>query len=269
MKEITERVQKLEDKIKYLKGVSADSLLFENYYSVVSATIDLMKHSTEIETLPGLESLSIKAKSAKYFDVAQTAADLAIDINRRNYSSAIVNAVYIYENIFNKQTTEDFIDKQNAGKSTGSGDIKKKKKEEVEKRNKTKNALFKYGSFIALVAQAKSSDEVEAAIETFALPTGSARIKRVSKFNVALNAYCGLFVGKEKMLDSDKDWTFKDRDFNSWGVSAPIGISFSLGNIRRKNMNGLILFLFLLLILVPWQHLDLRMIVLRVCQKLN
>src|SRR5882672_11565187 len=39
------------------------------------------------------------------------------------------------------------------------------------------NKLLTYGSFMSAIAMAKSSDQVEEAIETFALPTGSARIK--------------------------------------------------------------------------------------------
>jgi hypothetical protein len=86
--------------------------------------------------------------------------------------------------------------------------------------------LFKYGSFMAAMVQAKSGDEVEAAIESIALPTGSARIKRESPFNVAVNAYMGLYTGYEKISGFDDNcW-----QFNSFGVTAPVGISVSRGH---------------------------------------
>ena len=81
---------------------------------------------------------------------------------------------------------------------------------------------------MAAVAQAKNSDEVESAIEAFALPAGSSRIKREACFNVALNAYCGLFYGGENIKGLDKGYK------STFGVTAPIGISISCG----KAFNG-------------------------------
>lgn len=88
-------------------------------------------------------------------------------------------------------------------------------------------AMAKYGAFMSSMIDAKTSNEVESAIEAVALPTGSARIKRVSLFNVSLNAYCGLFVGHEKITD------VKDNQmFNAYGVTAPIGVSLSTGTTK-------------------------------------
>ncbi|HAJ80699.1 MAG TPA: hypothetical protein DCO75_13120, partial [Fibrobacteres bacterium] len=57
-------------------------------------------------------------------------------------------------------------------------------------------------------------------IEAIALPSGSARIKKESSFNVALNAYCGFFAG----------WNLKDGvDYATYGITAPVGVSISWG----------------------------------------
>jgi len=64
-------------------------------------------------------------------------------------------------------------------------------------------------------------------IETFALPPGSSRIKRQSLFNVSLNASCGLFVGNEVIKGVDPDKPLGQ--LNSYGLTAPIGISISKG----------------------------------------
>jgi hypothetical protein len=66
---------------------------------------------------------------------------------------------------------------------------------------------------------------VAKAIETAALPVGSSRIKRESPFNVSVNAYTGLFIGRES-IKGVKD----DKGFNSYGVTAPVGISISRGH---------------------------------------
>jgi len=88
----------------------------------------------------------------------------------------------------------------------------------------------KYGAFMAAVATAKNSDEMESAIEAFVLPAGSSSVKRESPFNVSLNAYTGLFLGHESIQGiSDK------RIFNTYGVTAPIGISISRGERHLFN----------------------------------
>lgn len=84
-------------------------------------------------------------------------------------------------------------------------------------------AFLKYGNFMASVASAGTADEVMAAIETVALPPGSASIKRKTKSNVALNGFVGISPGYE--------WKTGDFDSGkfSFGVFAPIGIAFSKG----------------------------------------
>ncbi len=99
--------------------------------------------------------------------------------------------------------------------------------ETIEKLNNTLTKLVMYGGFISSVATAETSDQVREAIEAFALPSGSARIKRESSFNVAANAYCGLFIGNETIDGLEQ--TFEG-GFNSYGLTAPIGISVSWGD---------------------------------------
>ena len=137
-----------------------------------------------------------------YFDVSQTAINLAIDVNRKDYSSAIVNTAYILKSVF--RNSKDSL---------------------------TAQQIIKYGTFMALVAQAKNSDEVNNAIEAVALPAGSARVKRESKWNVALNAYCGVFWGSEKIKGVDNGYSeINFTHWNSYGITAPIGISVSRGH---------------------------------------
>lgn len=110
-------------------------------------------------------------------------------------------------------------------------EILKKNQPKLEKKlfnyKENSSRLFKYGSFMAAMVQAKESSEVETAIEAFALPAGSARVKRETVRNISINAYTGLYVGYEQIkgLDGSKCW-----QFNSYGVTAPVGVSASWGN---------------------------------------
>lgn len=88
--------------------------------------------------------------------------------------------------------------------------------------------LLKYANFMAAVAEANTPDEMERAIEAFALPPGSSRMKKQpGQFAVALNAYTGLAGGWEVL-----DGTSKVQNFGS--VAAPLGLSLSWGLGKRN-----------------------------------
>ena len=97
----------------------------------------------------------------------------------------------------------------------------------VEHYRKVLPKILKYGNLAASIAKAETSDEVEAAIEAIALPSGSSSIKRKSISNVALNAYVGLAGGREHNGETD------DTKF-SFGVNAPVGIAISWGHRLSK-----------------------------------
>ncbi len=87
--------------------------------------------------------------------------------------------------------------------------------------------LLKYGSFALAMAHANSAEQVKKALEAVALPVGSSRIKRDHNYNIAINGYLGVFGGGERMFALTEN-----RDKWTAGVAAPIGITFSLGNIH-------------------------------------
>ena len=193
---ISSKAQSIDKKIIVLKKEKNDSVLLENYYTVISSSIDLMKYAVQIDKLPGLETVNIEKSTLPYFELAQTASDIVIDVHRGNYSLAIVNVSYIARSI--DSTNSDVAQK-----------------------------LLKYGSFIAAIANAKNSDQVNNAIEAIALPAGSSRIKRESRSNVSLNAYCGFYGGK----NIAGDW--------STGLTAPIGIAASWGIYKHTSFSVL------------------------------
>ena len=234
LKNVCLKIQALEAKINALKKVSNnDSLLIENYYNVVSSSIDLMKYMTTAETLPHFPpSLGIHTDVNKYFNIAQLFSDIVVDVNRKNYSSAIVNGVNVYDSIFSKKNLKTYADAITANppiappKDAVVADIAKAAAAATaDTISNAKNTFFRYGTFMASMVAAKSSDDVENTIEAFALPAGSARIKRESAFNVSLNGYPGMYYGHEK-ISGIKD----NLAFNSYGVTAPIGVTLSWGH---------------------------------------
>lgn len=101
---------------------------------------------------------------------------------------------------------------------------------ELQTDNKEVQKMLKYANFVASVAEANSPEEVERAIELFALPPGSSRIKKQpGRFAFALNAYTGLAGGVEYLDESSN---------GKWvgAVSAPVGLSLSWGmGIQSKD----------------------------------
>lgn len=91
--------------------------------------------------------------------------------------------------------------------------------------------FLKYGTFMANVVEADNPEAVKKAIEVIALPPGSYTIKRESRFSVALNGYLGGFAGME-YIDG-----VSNKGLNNLGITMPVGVSCSWGNIKPDQKN--------------------------------
>lgn len=235
--------EKLDAVNKMIKTVSketlTDSATIEKYAKYFRTTVDLLDYCTEASRLPVIKDHvpDLPTLLNRYFEVSYSVTDLVVDVARRNYSAVINHAVHIYDLVVVKssrdspdniafsivpKSTSDTAGSQSSGLSETSA--LNDNDSTVSKNTLAK--LLRYGSFMATVATAKSSDEVQYAIEAAALPVGSSRIKRASEFNVSLNAYAGLFYGVERINDVDSgSWRA-----NVYGVTAPIGVAASWGH---------------------------------------
>lgn len=301
----SEKADKLNKMIKNYRKPANDSLAFEQYYNYFNSSIDLIQQCTDISKLPYVKDVlpNLADTLKDYFDVAHSTANLVLDIRRKNYASAAVNAVHVYDVVKAKYTSKESvaltkkeikkIDRQlsrqlkdtiqkagsdrsiavtandiymmrqakmdsainkNTNKTIKIRDAKAIAQELILKAGENDTTIFinsasisvasnslqgkmaddtlrkfyKYATFMATIVQAKSSDDIEEAIEAFALPQGSSRIKRESPFNVSLNAYAGLYTGNEIINGLDKNKSIFH--FNSFGVTAPIGLTISRGH---------------------------------------
>jgi len=220
--------------IKNISGKESDKLTFTDYYNFYNSALDLIQKASAINQLPGLKALKFSDDFIKYQNIARTGGNIALDINRKNYSSAVINVFTLYDYAFGgdiDNIKDSIKNTKNTGTKTEASNLLKDKNDLNSKHSvdEFKGKMLKYASFMATITQAQNSDDVEAAIEAFALPTGSSRIKRETCFNVALNAYCGLYLGNEHIKGID-DSGEKTDFLNSYGVTAPIGISISWGN---------------------------------------
>ena len=97
-------------------------------------------------------------------------------------------------------------------------------------RKRKLQEVFRYGAFLAAVAQSRNPEDIKQAIRAIALPTGSYSIKRRSFANVSLNTYPGLTGGLEfARSDSQEELA------PNFGFTAPVGLAFSWGFRSRIN----------------------------------
>lgn len=265
--QFAQKTQALNTMIKTYKGQPLnDSSAVELYAKYFTSAVDLIEYSTKASELPYIkntEAGNLHETLQPYFEVSYKVADLATDINRKNYAAAINNAVAIYNLVKSKKEirelevkTTNVLSKRQAKKANKRAEkeiAKLPAEQQKAKRDEIKNTisqkrdnyshrkineekldsltqllqkLMQYGAFFASVAESKNSDEVANTIETFALPTGSFRVKKESAFNVSLNAYCGFYYGHEGI----KPFQLKDKHvMNAYGITAPIGIAASIG----------------------------------------
>ena len=222
------KTQSLNALVKTYERQSSDSMKIEQLYTYFQASVDLLKYATRVTQLPGLQDPGLGQKFSVYFETADAAASLIVNANRAQYTAAVSDAVRIYDLVRNKyhEATVKLLKDALAAKGI-TAEQKKILEAQLQKEmavsGLTKN-FFRYGTFMATVADADSPKEVSDAIEAFALPAGSSRIKRESPFNVSLNAYAGLYAGYERISGLKAD---KDVKINSYGVTVPIGVAIS------------------------------------------
>ncbi len=169
------------------------------HYEFINAISTIMKNLIDVF----VEDDAIKQNIRGGIDIFGSASRIPLGIKRKQYTSAIVDAITVLEY---------------AIKSDSSG---------IAKRLRT------YGTFIASIAQATDADEISSVIDNYALPVGSYIDKRVDKSNVALNAYVGPWIGFERAKAKDIT-SLEGSDFSA-ALTAPIGVAFSGSGKNSKH----------------------------------
>lgn len=179
----------------YKSKKETGTLTDDDNYTYISKAINIINYGfTVANTFQISKDIRSDIIHDKYIAVARDANELYKNIYTKNYNSAVVNVCSILDSLLpGKQ--EKFI-----------------------------SGVLKYGNFMASVVKAESPEEVQNAIEATALPAGSSSIKKNSAFNISLNAYIGGYFGKPNINANDIDGSN-----SKVGVTAPVGIAFSMG----------------------------------------
>jgi hypothetical protein len=87
---------------------------------------------------------------------------------------------------------------------------------------------------------ARTPDQVKAAIAAVAVPPGNSSVKRTSKANVGINSYLGVGAFRETLNTDVLEPS--QRSGMAFGLSLPIGVSFSSGQHGRHGRQSFTLF---------------------------
>lgn len=191
------------------------------YYRLFDASFGAFQAGIKIKNI---FAASKNTEDNKLFFVIRQLTELNMHLRSKAYGSAVINVGNVVDTLSWKLLT-------NKRKSLKAG-------QPVVEKSSFSSYFWRYGSFMAAVAEAKNSDEVAYAIDRIALPPGSAAMKKSSNFSLMINAYGGISAGVEFLGQG----IGKDRDAKTllapW---APLGFDFSFGNKKGNASTGLFL----------------------------
>ncbi|MEZ4888731.1 MAG: hypothetical protein R3E32_28655 [Chitinophagales bacterium] len=196
---MVDRVEILDNHLKTVREKKAlsEDFSYRDYHTYYAATVNLLKHLLTIDK--AVSGINVSGEVHNFVDLADIGGEVYYDLHTRNFSTAVLNLIVMLD----KSMKDDFENSQ------------------------FRKQFLKYGTFMAALAEAEDAVGVKTVIEATVLPVGSARIKRDTKSNVALNAYLGGFVSGEYLTELNQ-WN------STIGIYAPVGMSFSKGIRKRK-----------------------------------
>lgn len=207
------------------KGNLVDAVLNEEYLRFAGQLFDLLEQARNLRVqivLPdwkvedgkptgqpktNVQTMQTDTLERKLFTVVRQLFDLEFNVRQERFTLAVANLTRILTELLNK---DDF---------------------------KFKKEFLRHANFMATVAEAQDSKEVAAAIDLFALPPGSSRMKKQSDWSISLNSYGGFGVGRENDFNDEVDAAIKNKTV--FAPSAPIGIDLNKG---LKNAGSLSLY---------------------------
>lgn len=179
----------------------------EQYYNYINTSLDIIDFGLSIVKL-----LDKDLQPDDYLDIARQSNNLYKDIYSKQYTMAVNDGFEIIGSIH---------------------DLIKTKKDDVNDANV--NIAFNefstfvskakpYVLFIGNVADAKSEEDIKAALNNAILPVGSSSIKKNSANNLSIQAYLGAYYSMHNdRSDAVRAWSDK------FGVYGPIGIAYTPG----------------------------------------
>ncbi|AWH83896.1 hypothetical protein HYN59_01635 [Flavobacterium album] len=181
----------------------SEEITDDEIYNYITLSIDVIDYSFGIVQL-----FDKNIDSGNFLTIPRAANNLYKDIYSKEYNQAVVHAFDIFLEL-----------NRLIGHSANDDKIKKVNKDFFDYIEKARP----YALFMANMVNAQSDAEIKAALDNLILPVGSSSVKKYSTYNLAFQSYLGarFTTGGTRPLQSS--WN------DSFGVSAPVGVSISHG----------------------------------------
>lgn len=235
----------LDDALAVIKGLTPENLETRGIARAKLDTIltnkDLLKVAAAYYTGINVDKIisidEIKAKRARFpceGDTCTGADQIAIDTI---IAAAQAHVVTLSDLLIDGSETNKMLTTKNKLESTVNTYLASFG---GPTRTKMSQQLTSLIHFVNDMAVAKDAEDVEKAIEAFALPAGSYSIKRTSKFNFSINSFPGILPAYEVPWKKNEDFYGPNPEGGfSIGLTAPVGLSLAWGwGKKNKCLEG-------------------------------
>ncbi|MDB4922900.1 hypothetical protein [Mucilaginibacter sp.] len=197
----------------------------EQYYNFINTSLDAIDFTVSV-----VKIIDPKLQPDDYLAIARKANALYKDIYSKQYTQAVSDGVDI---IVSVQELTKYDKKTVVVNVTGAPDYKTASSDLEAFVTKVKP----YALFIGNVVDAKSEDDIKAALNNAILPVGSSSIKKNTSNNLSIQTYLGAYDSwYNARPDAARAWS------NKYGVYGPIGLSYTPGFLSWGKWGSLSLF---------------------------
>jgi hypothetical protein len=212
------QVQNAVKEIEAIKDNASTSNRSTQFYRMFDAAFGVMEIGYQLKA--DLTGLPVNQQEKNLLFVIRQMSELNLHLQSKEYSAAVINLGNVIDRLSWK-----ILQKKKLAKNGQATNIT------VPDTTAFSSIFWKYGSFMATVAEAKNSDDVARAIESIALPPGSATMKKRNNFTFGINTYGGVSSGWEHLGDETGTITDVKGVVAPW---APLGLDIS----SRIGKNG-------------------------------
>jgi hypothetical protein len=202
--ELGENLRNIQVRIEEGDYNVEDSIAYFQYFDYTQAGLDLLNTARQFGSVVFPKDSTVAKEMENALFILGRVNAITLDVRRRHYSTAVIQTGLLIGHLLEDKAAE------------------------------LSCQLLRYGAFMAAIAECESSSEVEAVMESFALPRGSAYIKKHSAFNLAIGSYVGINTGVEWLENAG---TSNKSGLNA-GIGAPIGIALSWGSQKKEVAPG-------------------------------
>jgi hypothetical protein len=155
---------------------------------------------------------------------------LANKYNLQNIPRISNEALSLYENIYVKEYGNAVLNTMELLKIISARKLSGSNKRESQRAI---NAVLTYGTFMANMINAETSDQVKRILQAATLPPGSSRIKRETSTSFTINSYLGVGAGRDRLLNIPSNIDI-NQDALGASLSVPIGFTYSFSPKKWK-----------------------------------